>query len=738
MRKFTLYVPTLPLTVTASMIVGAFWSFGCSNKLMLESAPDKSVSDESVIEELVQDESVLEEPIPAPAFTQNPVSKTLDTLSVTSNAPSVATYNTLSEASDTLSATTDTLHVTFDTLRDARDGKKYLTTVIGGRTWMATNLNYQPQSGNSWCYENDTSNCGKYGRLYDWNTAKEACPAGWHLPFGQEWDSLALTAGGERQRRLAEYDYIGWRGAGKMLKARSGWKSFHNKNGNGADIYGFSASPGGYRDNKSGGFYNSGYYGYWWTAAWRDSARTHARTMDYDIDYVFEDDGDKRNGYSARCVQDESAEKEQARIEEARKRIEATQIRKDEEESALEKLPTYFTDSRDGREYRAVEIGGKMWMAENLNYGHIDETNDKAGAVIRSGSSWCYNNDTSNCDKYGRLYDWPTAMTACPYGWHLPSIQEVDSLGRAIGGAKFDNKLKTKSGWHYDDNGTDDFGFSALPTGIRNFSGRDDFEDIGKRGHWWTAAYSRGYNIGKPAVIISYHTSQGLSVRCVQDENKDREKRRREREQRKTEERQRMIKKSLVHFTDSRDNREYRAIEIGGKTWMAENLNYWTPNGSWCNSDSSSNCKKYGRLYDWKTATTVCPPGWHLPSRHEWNALLKAVGGERQPTNNNDDGIVWYGAAKVLKAKTGWEYADVKYIADYNGTDDYGFSALPGGEYYNLPYYRNDYGAGYWWTSSYGNYYTYYITIGYDNAAGVSEKGTAGRDYGYSVRCVAD
>jgi uncharacterized protein (TIGR02145 family) len=169
-----------------------------------------------------------------------------------------------------------------------------------------------------------------------------------------------------------------------------------------------------------------------------------------------------------------------------------------------------FTDKRDGKTYRTVTIGGKTWMAENLNY--------------ETGKSWCYDNKESNCNKYGRLYDWKTAMKACPSGWHLPSSAEWDALETAVGGnSGAGKKLKSTNGWNSNGNGTDTYGFSALPGGNRYSDG--DFYGAGYRGNWWAAternagnAYYRYMFYGYDLVYSDYHNkSYAWSVRCVGD-----------------------------------------------------------------------------------------------------------------------------------------------------------------------------------------------------------------------------
>jgi uncharacterized protein (TIGR02145 family) len=167
------------------------------------------------------------------------------------------------------------------TLTDSRDGQNYKTVTIGNQTWMAENLRFK--IGDSWCYDNSEDNCNKYGRMYDWNMAKIACPKGWHLPSNDEWTELVTVVGSST--------------AGKKLKSRSGW----NENGNGTDEYGFSALPSGYR-YLAGGFENDGVRGYWWTATEHDSNNAYQWNIDYNHDYVNKSDSYKGVGYSVRCV----------------------------------------------------------------------------------------------------------------------------------------------------------------------------------------------------------------------------------------------------------------------------------------------------------------------------------------------------------------------------------------------------------------------------------------------------
>ncbi|MCL2183847.1 MAG: InlB B-repeat-containing protein [Chitinispirillia bacterium] len=146
-------------------------------------------------------------------------------------------------------------------------------------------------------------------------------------------------------------------------------------------------------------------------------------------------------------------------------------------------------------------------------------------------------------------------------------------------------------------------------------------------------------------------------------------------------------------FTDARDGKTYRKVKIGTQTWMAENLNYET-SGSVCYDKREPNCSTYGRLYSWSAVMNgassssaspsgvqgICPAGWHVPSSAEWTTLINTIG----------DALT---AAIMLCATSGW--------GDCNGgTDDYGFSALPGGYCFSSGYCSSMGEYARWWSAT--------------------------------------
>jgi uncharacterized protein (TIGR02145 family) len=132
--------------------------------------------------------------------------------------------------------------------------------------------------------------------------------------------------------------------------------------------------------------------------------------------------------------------------------------------------------------------------------------------------SKCYDNKDANRTKYGKLYSWEIAQKSCPAGWHLPTKEEYGELDKAAGGEKTaGKKLKASIGW----NGTDDFGFTALPGGFSFDEGK--FKNVNAYGDWWIAGEKdgKGLNrfIGKgDNVNWGEDVKTKLrSVRCVQN-----------------------------------------------------------------------------------------------------------------------------------------------------------------------------------------------------------------------------
>jgi len=205
---------------------------------------------------------------------------------------------------------------------------------------------------------------------------------------------------------------------------------------------------------------------------------------------------------------------------------------------------TTFVDSRDGRTYKKVTIGNQTWMAENLSYAaEGSKCYGEGGYDYVSRGTLTDSEVQANCAKYGRLYNWNTAMNGasssstvpsgvqgvCPVGWHIPSDSEWDTLMTYVGGlSTAGKKLKSVTGWNYYNDatvGTDEFGFSALPGGIGGSGGF--FSVAGYSGNWWSATEINAdyawlrlmyYNLEDVIRDNFYNKSDLFSVRCVQDD----------------------------------------------------------------------------------------------------------------------------------------------------------------------------------------------------------------------------
>ena len=160
-----------------------------------------------------------------------------------------------------------------------------------------------------------------------------------------------------------------------------------------------------------------------------------------------------------------------------------------------------FTDSRDGKTYKTVKLGEKIWMAENLNY----EMDDGI-------KSWCNGNKQENCDKYGRLYTYKSATYACPPGWRLPEVEEWPERGNGGHPAFLDYAVV---GWY---GGKDTYGFTVLPAGNYSAKSQYFFEPGGGTTYFWTMTIDTRNN--NCATMIHFGSgSEGMVSVCASDEN---------------------------------------------------------------------------------------------------------------------------------------------------------------------------------------------------------------------------
>ena len=342
------------------------------------------------------------------------------------------------------------------------------------------------------------------------------------------------------------------------------------------------------------------------------------------------------------------------------------------------KMPD-FKDKRDGRVYKTVQIGNQRWFAENLRF------NVKG--------SWCYDNRDYNCETYGRLYDWAMAMRlvdyynnhsiagidftkkdwktyhdACPAGWRLPANKDWVTLKRYVGRVgKSDGvglSLKSSELWEKElrvPAGSDEFGFNALPAGVRNeYTG---FMDLRSSAQFWSS--SEIDNVGAIYWSVMYDSRSfdkvyaskydGASIRCI--ENKVYPFR----------EPPPPPRPKVVPQVVTVQNKIVQTVHIGDQVWMVNNVNVKVP-GSYCYDDREENCERFGRLYTWaalKEAKGVCPNGWHVPTSLDFyrlNIYLKDI----------DDAV---GVGTNLRAREGWLESDLALL----GENGFGFTALATG-----------------------------------------------------------
>ena len=437
-------------------------------------------------------------------------------------------------------------NIDYGEMIDSRDGQVYKTVKIGSQVWMAQNLNYETK--NSYCYNDSTTYCEKYGRLYTWAAAMDSvkigcgnglvcspaypvqgiCPDGWHLPSDVEWNEMLVIAGG---------GYITL--AGEALKSQGGWPS----NENTTDALGFSAVPVGYR-NYEGVFKNMNKYVDFWSSTDIEDGYAYVLMLRSEYDEAHLEYGGKDDAVAVRCVRNEPVASSISLLCSEERESCETFNWSISKEKYLNSNIEYgsFVDSRDGQVYKTVKISNQVWMAQNLNYA------DSVKTPSLKGRSWCYGDQSEKCKVAGRLYTWSAAIDSvqlatrdcgyghecaipsvvqgiCPEGWHLPNKSELFTLSAtAESNGSGGSALKSQIGWYNNSRNTDTYGFSAIPVGYRSHTGK--YLEAGGYMHFWaddeedaesSYATSLTYTLNSIRILYSNNKNDGLSVRCIKN-----------------------------------------------------------------------------------------------------------------------------------------------------------------------------------------------------------------------------
>lgn len=443
-----------------------------------------------------------------------------------------------------------------------------------------------------------------------------------------------------------------------------------------------------------------------------------------------------------------------------------------------------MTDPRDGKVYRTVNVNGKTWMAENLNF------SDSTDYPVLKQNMLCYNYKEEYCDIMGALYNRAAAMNdercafqescdlgsdpiqgICPDGWHIPSKFEVESLIEYVGDAKA-STVRSVEGWTESiGGGSDLYGLSFVGTG--NMEG-SEFKSAGKYTHAW--AYYRStdqyYFLVQGAqnrlhLWIYGAEEMFVPVRCIKDNGvvpssssikssssvssssvssssvssssvSSSSAKSSSSSVISSASKENFFNPDAAYGTlkDSRDGQVYKTVEINGITWMAENLNFagdadWPlpKSHSYCYGGIAANCDLYGRLYDRAAAmnSTTCGYGKSCSLYDGFNRGVCPDGWHIPSEEEVDDLLDFtFGDRKTLRSAAGW----VDTESNVNGS---GFSLVGSGVRVDKNYVNEGRFALLW-------YYTTGVTQKYLAFSGVEDKmyltDNSKETIYISVRCV--
>lgn len=202
-----------------------------------------------------------------------------------------------------------------------------------------------------------------------------------------------------------------------------------------------------------------------------------------------------------------------------------------------------FVEKKSNGDFESVTIGKQVWMAKNLNIDtfrnsdpipHITSDKEWEEYGEQGKPAWCYYyNDSANAEKYGKLYNWHAVNDSrglAPKGWKIPSNEDWDCLIEFLGGEVVaGTKMKSSNGWQdykrKSGNGTNQSGFSGLPSGYRDNIG--NFFLLTKSGKWWISP-KEDENLFDRIISLSHRYTalvknwgvskiQGVAIRCIKN-----------------------------------------------------------------------------------------------------------------------------------------------------------------------------------------------------------------------------
>jgi len=494
---------------------------------------------------------------------------------------------------------------------DSRNNRLYKTIELVKLTWFAENVNLD---GNEY---------------FDATEALYACPAGTHLPIEKEWSiMLGIYTEPEIEESGLYYHYVG-----TALKSTESWLGRDN----GTNELMFDAKANGYMLDDE--LYFVGLQANFWTstATKNDSVKSVLITANDHFAAIV----NKQKAYklAVRCVvdnpnlhyfdetdsdeadSDEDSDKSSSSVAYSGEIVPSGTYSCSEyncvTDTFLQRSVTYkeVLDVRDSNVYKVVLNGRLAWLAQNLNY-------ETSGSICGKGSD----DQVTNCDTYGRMYDWAEAENACIEGWRVPTRDEVNAL--------FGKMESTELG----------MGFA--PAGYYDVDGV--YQNQNYSSYFWTSSTYQSYT-EKLLYAGQYRITTGwtnmfalskesfISLHCVKemDDYEPISSTSREGEVVPAGtfdcEEEECVDRSALdasvsynEFKDPRDSKVYSVFAIErlndknekyNMYWFAQNLDYNADGSACAFADAEDvSCEKYGRMYYLGLANKACPEGWRLPT----------------------------------------------------------------------------------------------------------------------------